>query len=76
MCKIYFITSILVFAVFTGQISAKSVSDNTAVTDSNNQKLVTAANDLADGDLRTSPKAVKQTITVGGAGSNPAPAIL
>lgn len=70
MCKIYFITSIVAFAAFTGQISAKSVSDNKPVTDSNNQKFVTVPNDLADGDLITTPKAVKQTITVGGADSD------
>ena len=70
MCKIYFITSIVAFAAFTGQIYAKSVSDNKPVTDSNNQKFVTVPNDLADGDLVTTPKAIKQIITVGGANSD------
>jgi parallel beta-helix repeat protein len=70
MYKICFITGLIAFVSLTGQISAKSFSDNNSVTDSNNQRFVTVPNDLADGDLLTKPKVVKQTITVGGAGSD------
>jgi hypothetical protein len=65
-----FITGLVAFTAVTGQIFANSVSDKKSSIDSNSQKLLTSSTDLADGDLITTPKTVKQTITVGGTDSD------
>jgi parallel beta-helix repeat protein len=64
-----FIPLVMLFAL-SGHLFAQTKQDSKAGKDTNPGETVTAPNDLADGDLRTAPRATMQTITVGGSQSD------
>ncbi len=66
MRTIHCIVVMAVLAVGDGTTVAQSVVAGQIATDSTARQRLTVPNDLIDGDLQTSPRSVRQHITVGG----------